>query len=85
MIIYGCGKMLRVNREKLGLSLLDVSKRTGLAKSNLSSIELNKRNVSVNILYKILIDGLLIRPDHSLALITSWQIMYMHEYMKKLH
>lgn len=42
-------------RVSQGLTLQDIADKTGLQKSHLSEIENGKRNISVNILYKILI------------------------------
>ena len=54
MILYKLGARIRTLRKEQGLSLLDVSKKTDMAKSNLSSIETGKRGVNHKILKKII-------------------------------
>ena len=72
MIVYDCGAKLRELRKLKHLSLLDVSKETKMAKSNLSSIELNKRNVDHEILLDIMVNGLDYRPTHAKRIIRIW-------------
>jgi transcriptional regulator with XRE-family HTH domain len=47
------GEQIRAFRKKKKLSLIDVSKMTGIAASNLSSIELGKSSPTLNTLVKI--------------------------------
>lgn len=72
MILYNIGSKIRKLRHELGLSLLDVSKKTGMAKSNLSSIELNRRNVDKKIVEKILIHGFDFKPSKTKNVISDF-------------
>jgi transcriptional regulator with XRE-family HTH domain len=47
------GAKIRAFRKAKGLSLVELSKRTGIAPSNLSSIELNKSSPTLSTLLKI--------------------------------
>lgn len=47
------GARIRAYRDRQGLSLTDLSKLTGIAASNLSSIELNKTSPTLNTLMRI--------------------------------
>lgn len=49
----GVGGRIRLYRKNRGLSLTDLSRLTGIAASNLSSIELNKTSPTLNTLVKI--------------------------------
>ncbi len=49
----GVGARIRLYRRKKNLSLTDLSRLTGIAASNLSSIELNKTSPTLNTLIKI--------------------------------
>lgn len=49
----GVGTRIRLYRKKRGLSLTDLSRLTGVAASNLSSIELDKTSPTLNTLIKI--------------------------------
>ncbi len=49
----GVGARIRLYRKKKRLSLIDLSRLTGIAASNLSSIELNKTSPTLNTLIKI--------------------------------
>jgi|UniRef100_A0A7C4AQJ3 transcriptional regulator with XRE-family HTH domain len=49
----GVGARIRLYRKKKRLSLTDLSRLTGIAASNLSSIELNKTSPTLNTLIKI--------------------------------
>ncbi|MBU2523696.1 helix-turn-helix domain-containing protein [Patescibacteria group bacterium] len=71
MILYNIGQKIRDLRRKAGLSLLDVSNKTGLAKSNISSIETNKRNVNKAIVENILIYGLDYSPSQAAKVIKA--------------
>lgn len=49
----GVGAKIRAFRKNRGLSLVELASRTGIAASNLSSIELNKSSPTLNTLIKI--------------------------------
>ena len=47
------GELIRQKREEKGLTLKEVAEKCGMQRSNLSEIELGKRNVSETIFKKI--------------------------------
>src|SRR3989338_4330723 len=71
--LYNLGKKLKELRTSKNLRAVDVSEKVGISRGHLSGIELNYRNVSEELLRKILIYGLDIRPSEANKLISTWQ------------
>jgi transcriptional regulator with XRE-family HTH domain len=79
ILLCGIGKPMRKLRKELGLSLLDVQKKTGIFKSSLSNIENVRRGVSMEIATKILVYGFNMLPSDAREILIDWHVKYLRE------